>query len=34
VYYTYPGENHNFNNGSWGLAISRGLQFYNEKLSK
>src|SRR3989344_1375326 len=32
TYYTYFGENHNFNNGSWGLAIQRSINFYNEKL--
>lgn len=31
-YYTYPEENHNFNLGSWPVAISRSISFYREKL--
>ena len=31
TYFVYPGENHNFNNGSWGVAIQRSINFYNEK---
>lgn len=27
-YFTYPGENHNFNNGSWSTAISRSIDFF------
>ncbi len=33
-YFTYPGENHNFNNGSWSLAASRTSQFFKENLLK
>lgn len=29
-YYKYPGENHNFNLGSWNTAVSRSIEFYNE----
>ncbi|MCL5433009.1 MAG: prolyl oligopeptidase family serine peptidase, partial [Patescibacteria group bacterium] len=28
-YYTYPGENHNFNMGGWESAIQRSTTFYN-----
>ncbi|MCL5439185.1 MAG: prolyl oligopeptidase family serine peptidase [Patescibacteria group bacterium] len=28
TYHTYPGENHNFNNGSWETAIQRSTSFY------
>lgn len=28
VYYTYKGEDHNFNQGSWQTAISRSTKFY------
>jgi dienelactone hydrolase len=34
TYYTYPGENHNFTNGSWGLAVARGVTFYTDEFSK
>ena len=33
-YFVYPGENHNFNNGSWPLAVSRSIEFYNSQFSK
>lgn len=33
AYYTYPGENHNFNNGSWPLAVSRSVAFYREQFT-
>lgn len=29
-YFTYPGENHNFNLGSWDRAVSRNIDFYTE----
>ncbi|MDO8657447.1 MAG: dienelactone hydrolase family protein [Candidatus Levybacteria bacterium] len=32
TYFTYSGENHNFNNGSWPTAIQRSINFYKEKL--
>lgn len=32
IYYTYPGENHNFNKGSWPLVVSRDLNFYTKNL--
>ncbi|MDP3941119.1 MAG: prolyl oligopeptidase family serine peptidase [bacterium] len=32
-YFTYPGENHNFNNGSWSQAVARSVVFYNETFS-
>jgi dipeptidyl aminopeptidase/acylaminoacyl peptidase len=31
-YFKYPGENHNFDQGSWSIAISRSVQFFNDKL--
>lgn len=31
-YFKYPGEDHNFDQGSWQLAISRSVQFFNIKL--
>jgi dipeptidyl aminopeptidase/acylaminoacyl peptidase len=31
-YFKYPGEDHNFDKGSWQLAISRSVQFFNDKL--
>lgn len=34
TYYTYPGENHNFNNGSWAIAIRRAVDFYKVELAK
>lgn len=34
TYYTYTGENHNFNNGSWGIIIQRSINFYREYFSK
>ncbi len=30
-YYTYPGEDHNFDRGSWTTVIERTLQFYKEQ---
>ncbi len=33
-YFTYPGENHNFGNGSWTIAIDRSLQFFQKELVK
>lgn len=32
TYYTYSGENHNFNNGLWPLAIQRAISFYTFNL--
>ncbi|MDP3987927.1 MAG: prolyl oligopeptidase family serine peptidase [Candidatus Levybacteria bacterium] len=34
TYYTYPGENHNFQNGSWPLAIQRSTSFYQNHFNK
>lgn len=31
-YFKYPGENHNFNNGSWQAAVSRDLVFFRKWL--
>lgn len=31
-YFVYPGENHNFQNGSWPIAISRTLDFFRSRL--
>lgn len=33
-YFTYPGENHNFQNGTWPTAISRSLKFVSEKMQQ
>ncbi len=33
-YFTYPSENHNFNNGSWNLAVLRSIAFYTEQFAK
>jgi len=33
-YYTYPGENHNFNLGSWPTLSVRSLDFFNKYLMK
>lgn len=33
-YFVYPGENHNFNNGSWPLAIERSIVFFKEKFEE
>lgn len=33
-YFTYPGEDHNFDQGSWQLAILRSVQFFNSKLKQ
>lgn len=32
-YFIYPGENHNFNNGSWPLAVSRSIAFYQSNFA-
>lgn len=32
AYYTYPGENHNFNNGGWQTAFDRGVSFVKKEL--
>lgn len=32
-YYTYSGENHNFNNGNWPIAVQRSIQFYKERFN-
>lgn len=34
VYFTYSGENHNFNRGSWPQAVQRSIDFFKEQLSK
>lgn len=33
TYYTYPGENHNYNNGSWPLVVSRTAAFFATQLN-
>lgn len=33
-YFTYPGEDHNFSNGSWAAVMQRTVEFYKEKLNK
>jgi len=33
-YFTYPGENHNFQNGSWPLAVSRSAEFIKKNIGK
>ena len=32
-YYTYAGENHNFQQGSWNTAVQRSLNFYRQHFS-
>lgn len=32
-YFVYSGENHNFNNGSWPLAVSRSISFYESNFA-
>jgi uncharacterized protein len=32
TYFTYPGENHDFNRGSWPTVVERNIRFYREKL--
>ncbi len=34
TYYTYPGENHNFQNGNWPFAIQRSISFFREKFTE
>lgn len=34
TYFTYPGENHNFTQGSWTLNIQRNIEFYRKELTK
>lgn len=34
VYFTYPSENHNFNNGSWPEAVERSNEFFKTSLEK
>jgi dipeptidyl aminopeptidase/acylaminoacyl peptidase len=31
-YYAYPGENHNFQNGSWQTAVERSLNFIKNNI--
>lgn len=31
TYFTYPGENHNFNSGGWQQAVTRSMDFYQEQ---
>lgn len=31
-YFTYPGENHNFNQGNWPLVAKRSIDFFRNKL--
>ena len=33
-YLVYPGENHNFGNGSWPLAIEGSIEFFNTKFNE
>ncbi len=33
-YFTYPGENHNFNNGSWAGAVQKTSDFFHTELNK
>lgn len=34
AYFTYPGESHNFNNGTWPVAIERSVAFFREYFIK
>lgn len=31
-YFTYPGDNHNFGNGSWTTVVNRNIAFFKEEL--
>lgn len=33
-YFIYPGENHNFNNGSWPVAIERSIEFFQDEFKE
>lgn len=33
TYFTYPGEDHNFTGGSWGLNIQRNISFFQKQFS-
>lgn len=33
AYFTYPGEDHNFSNGSWSSIIQRNIEFYRKHFS-
>ncbi|MCJ7739712.1 prolyl oligopeptidase family serine peptidase [Candidatus Microgenomates bacterium] len=33
-YFTYPGDNHDFNQGSWSKVVERNIAFYKELLAK
>lgn len=34
TYFTYPGESHNFDQGSWSLTIQRNVEFYKKELGR
>jgi dipeptidyl aminopeptidase/acylaminoacyl peptidase len=34
TYFTWPGENHNFNNGSWSEIVQKSADFYAEHFNK
>lgn len=34
VYYTYPGDNHDFNRGSWNTVVARNIAFYKTQFAK
>ena len=34
TYMTYPGENHNFNNGSWAIVVKKSSDFFRAQFDK
>ncbi len=34
TYFTYPGDNHDFNRGSWQTVVGRNIKFYKEHFTK
>lgn len=34
IYFTYPGENHNFAKGSWNIVIQRNIAFFRHNLER
>lgn len=34
TYYTYPGDNHDFNRGSWNTVVARNIAFYKKQFAK
>lgn len=34
TYYTYPGDNHDFNRGNWNTVVARNIAFYKKQFAK